>query len=654
MKVLILIFCLFFCKETKYFSAITADTLDQGPNLIELKEDLFWLNTKEKIKLENLKGKIILLAFIRFTNINSIQVLKNLNELQKKYPKELVVLGIHSPKFSNEKEIEYLRQEVISKNIEFAIGNDLNLATWSSYEMNSWPSFVLISSKGKITGKISGEKVFPSIEESILNQKKYFQIDEKKEFKLELEKDKLPDRLLSFPSKIVLNPKGNEIYISDTNHHRILRIDIDTREILDVVGGISGFEDGVFSEVKFNSPTGIFLKDNYLFVADTFNHSIRRIDFNSKKVITILGSGKPANGFVTEGKGREVSLISPTDITVVKDKLYFTENSVHQIWVLDLNTSEVEKFSGSGRENSQDGKHGEVTYSMPYGISNDNLKLYVSESNSSSIRQLDIEKNGSVKTLVGSGIIEFGDVDGKLENSKIQYPNFLFYQNFKIYFADSLNHKLKVYDLNSKELSTLAGTGKAGNINSDLANSDFFYPSSIFVHKNLAYITDKMNHQIKILDLNKFKVSNFDFKLSEKLFLTNKTKSENFGEIISVQEIELNPSSTEINLKFEIEKGFSFLENAPYYFYSYSKDQNSIKILNQNSPIYKKFNSNRIINLKATLGQSEIFVNQILFYKELKKDSEVLIKKFTLKIPLKISSIGLKNPHLSIKVKGVE
>ncbi len=653
MKVLILIFSLFFCKNTKYFSGLTANTLEEGPNLIELKEDLLWLNTKEKIKLENLKGKIILLSFIRCTNINSIQVLKKLNELQKKYQKELIVLGIHSPKFSNEKNIEYLRQEVISKNILFPIANDINLETWSNYQINSWPSFILITPKGKIIGKISGEKVFPSIEESILNQKKYFQIDEKKEIKLGLEKDKLPDRLLSYPSKLILNPKGNEIYISDTNHHRILRIDIDSREILDVVGGIEGFEDGIFTEAKFNSPNGIYLKDNYLYVADTSNHSIRKIDFNSKKVVTILGSGKPAEGLIVEGKGRDISLISPIDIVVLKDKLYFSESSANQIWVLDLISLETEKFSGSGRENNQDGNHLEATFSMPYGLTHDNLKLYTSEANSSGIRKIDLEKNGLVKTLIGSGIMEFGDTDGKIENSKIQYPNFLHYQNFKIYFADSLNNKFKIYDINTKELTTLAGSGKVGNINSDFTNSEFFYPSSIFIHKNLAYITDKFNHQIKILDLNKFTLNNFDFKLSEKLIHLSKNKNETFEEIISVQEIEIDKTSTEINLKFEIESGFSFLDNAPYYFYSFSKDGN-IKILNQNSLISKKFTPNRILSLKLNPSKAEVFVNQILFYKEVKKDAEILIKKFSLKIPLKISEKGLKNPHLNIKVNGIE
>ena len=93
----------------------------------------------------------------------------------------------------------------------------------------------------------------------------------------------------------------------------------------------------------------------------------------------------------------------------------------HQIWQLDLDKNEVSTFAGSGREARIDGPLRDAGFAQPSGIANDGKKLYVADSESNIIRAIDIA-GGAVKTLVGGDLFEFGDVDGKGDDVRLQHP----------------------------------------------------------------------------------------------------------------------------------------------------------------------------------------------------------------------------------------
>ena len=75
----------------------------------ELEGGVAWLNTAKPITLKSLRGKIVLIDFWTLCCINCIHTLPDLAKLEKKYARELVVIGVHSPKFENEKETESIR-----------------------------------------------------------------------------------------------------------------------------------------------------------------------------------------------------------------------------------------------------------------------------------------------------------------------------------------------------------------------------------------------------------------------------------------------------------------------------------------------------------------------------------------------------------------
>src|SRR5204863_4211985 len=116
-----------------------------------------WLNTAGPIKIADLKGKVVLLDFWTLCCINCIHIMPDLAKLEKKYPNELVVIGVHSAKFENEKDTENIRRIILRYEIEHPIVNDADFKIWNAYAVDAWPTRYLIDPGGYVIGKLSGE-----------------------------------------------------------------------------------------------------------------------------------------------------------------------------------------------------------------------------------------------------------------------------------------------------------------------------------------------------------------------------------------------------------------------------------------------------------------------------------------------------------------
>ncbi|HEY0375803.1 MAG TPA: thioredoxin-like domain-containing protein, partial [Pyrinomonadaceae bacterium] len=92
-----------------------------------------WLNTDKPLSLAALKGKVVLLDFWTYGCINCIHIIPDLKKLEAKYANQLVVIGIHSAKFQNEKETENIRRIILRYEIEHPVYNDSEYAVWQSY-----------------------------------------------------------------------------------------------------------------------------------------------------------------------------------------------------------------------------------------------------------------------------------------------------------------------------------------------------------------------------------------------------------------------------------------------------------------------------------------------------------------------------------------
>ena len=477
---------------------------------IEFPNDLQWINTSESLTLEKLKGHIILLDFWTYCCINCIHVLNDLKYLEEKYKNQpVIVIGVHSAKFNNEKDKDNIRSAVSRYEIKHTILIDNDLILWQGYKINAWPSFVVIGSDGNVLGRAAGEGQRETLENLIIKA-----LDKGKKDgtlakeKFEIRPDIFIESNLKFPGKLTIDPIKNQLYVTDSNHNRILQIQLEednTGEIIKIIGnGKKGFKDGNFEEALFNLPQGIVYKDDKLYVADTENHIIRLVDLKSQSVKTIAGTGK--QGYIRKyyGAPLSVSLSSPWDLVIDNEVLYIAMAGTHQIWRFDYKENIIQDFAGSGKENIIDGERHNAALAQPSGLALDmkNHRLYFADSEVSGLRYIDLKEN-HVKTLIGKGLFKFGLKNGPFTDALLQHPLGVEINGTKIYIADTYNHAIRIADLNTQEINNLIyrprkGICKIGDKNCDVL--PLYEPNDVVYYNNNLYIADTNNHLIRVFD----------------------------------------------------------------------------------------------------------------------------------------------------------
>src|SRR4051794_9604604 len=126
-----------------------------------------WLNTAGPLKMEDLKGKIVLLDFWTLCCINCIHTLPDLAKLEQKYADQLVVIGVHSAKFDNEKNTDSIRKAILRYEISHPVVNDSQMKIWEAYNVHSWPTLCLIDPEGRYLGQARGEGNFELLDHHI-------------------------------------------------------------------------------------------------------------------------------------------------------------------------------------------------------------------------------------------------------------------------------------------------------------------------------------------------------------------------------------------------------------------------------------------------------------------------------------------------------
>jgi DNA-binding beta-propeller fold protein YncE len=314
---------------------------------------------------------------------------------------------------------------------------------------------------------------------------------------------------LAFPGKILADAKSDRLFIADSNHNRLVITKLDGT-LLETIGtGTPGASDGAFDKASFYRPQGMALDGDGLYVADTENHLIRRVDLKAKTVQTVAGTGQQTREYFKQGPARTIALSSPWDLQLVERRLYITMAGTHQIWKLDLDKQEVSTFAGSGREARQDGPRLDAGFAQPSGITSDSKKLYIADSESNIIRAITLS-DGSVETVVGGDLFDFGDQDGEGDGVRLQHPLGVVAVADKILIADTYNHKLKELDPKARTVKTFLGAGKPGQ--SDGAAPSFYEPGGLTVANGKLYVADTNNHAVRVVDLKTRQTSTLNIK----------------------------------------------------------------------------------------------------------------------------------------------
>ncbi|MEM9922417.1 MAG: thioredoxin-like domain-containing protein [Cyanobacteria bacterium P01_D01_bin.50] len=482
----------------------------------ELPQNYSWLNTNKPLSLKQLRGKIVILHFWTYCCINCLHVLPDLKYLERKYNYSAIVLGIHSAKFDNEKEIENIRQAILRYDIEHPVLIDRDFRVWQEYTVRAYPTFAIVDPQGYLVTSLTGEGKRQILDELIVKLIKQHQekgtIDSQ-EFKLILEKQKAPlISPLAFPGKVLAT--DSKLFIADTGHHRIVVSNLNG-EVLHIIGSCkAGLKDGSFKETEFFAPQGMaFDKINdILYVADTENHAIRKVNLQHKNVETIAGNGQQSFDFqILDNTGFKTALNSPWDLVKTENKLFIAMAGCHQIWKLNLEDNSIQIYAGRGAESCVDGELSESAFAQPSGITSNGNELFIADSEVSSIRGINLD-NQKVRTICGSGDLNaFGDIDGNGFDVRLQHCLGIEYANHCLWVADTYNHRIKLVNPGFGDCRSILGSGRKGLQNGKAENSLFYEPSGISVFDDYLYIADTNNHAIRRVNLNTLVVETMDF-----------------------------------------------------------------------------------------------------------------------------------------------
>src|SRR5262249_8499383 len=154
-----------------------------------------------------------------------MHVLPDLAYLEKKFDKELVVIGVHSAKFDNERESGNIRKAILRYEIAHPVINDAKMTVWRKFEVSSWPTLVLIDPEGFYCGAARGEgnrELLENVIEKVIAYHKAKGTLDEKPVQFALERHRQPDGPLKFPGKVLADSDGKRLFISDSNHNRIV------------------------------------------------------------------------------------------------------------------------------------------------------------------------------------------------------------------------------------------------------------------------------------------------------------------------------------------------------------------------------------------------------------------------------------------------
>lgn len=256
------------------------------------------------------------------------------------------------------------------------------------------------------------------------------------------------DALLNFPTAIVTDAEG-DLYIADTMNHRIRRVDAHTGRITTIAGvGLPRFggDGGPSVAAGLNEPAALVVQGTRLYVADQSNNRIRMIDLRTGVITTVAGTGTAT----FNGDGRhatEAALAGPSGLTIGTDgRLYIADTFNGRIRAVDPATGMIETVVGDGGEYRYQGELEAATPSLsrPCGIVVDlEGNVFMTDSDNHLVRRWE-RVAGRIDRVAGIGIANYGG-DGKTPlEASLNYPfGIVMDQQNHLFVADTFNHRIR-------------------------------------------------------------------------------------------------------------------------------------------------------------------------------------------------------------------
>lgn len=427
------------------------------PQLPEFPEALNWVNRRERLRLADLRGQVVLVLFWNGASVSSSNLLGELRMLEKKLPGAFAAVCVHTPRYASQQTDAAVLKAAHRNRLRVPVANDHEWQAWKQFSISAWPTTLLIDAQGALAARLVGEGRSQEIEDAVIQLRDEVQVEHAPPFARAtsplLDVRAEPVSPLAFPAHALAT--RNRLYVSDTGHHRILECSHDGRVLRQFGSGTPGNWDGQMAACGMQLPQGLALDRDALYVADAGNHSVRRIRLEAGEVETVLGAGRPAYGNVEEqGGSLRAAINAPHAVAADDGMLYVAASGQHQVLRVDLRHQRVETIAGDGRSDVRDGIGVQSSLSQPTALALLPGQLLVADAGGNAIRRLRFA-DLALTTLVGSSPWEPGDRDGAGRKVRLAYPCGLAAADNRVYVADTCNDCLRVLDPYSGEVATL-------------------------------------------------------------------------------------------------------------------------------------------------------------------------------------------------------
>jgi hypothetical protein len=275
--------------------------------------------------------------------------------------------------------------------------------------------------------------------------------------------------------------------------------------------------------------------------------------------------------------------------------------------------------------------------SQPSGIDSDGSILYFADPESSAIRTAALNPDGNVKTIVGTGLFDFGDVDGTGDEVRLQHAlGVTVADDGYLYVADTYNSKIKRIDPATRESVTYLGTGDEGLV--DGSDPQFFEPGGIDYANGKLYIADTNNNVIRVVDMASKTVSTVEFPNVDRLMqpTTPETASSSTAQgIVPLAPQMVNPGEGKIIINVTMPDGYKLNDAAPFTaiwpddpIAQIPADSREIRIVHPELPLE--------VPVTFAAGQTELTLNLTVYWCESVNESLCFVDRSELVMPLSV------------------
>ena len=295
-----------------------------------------------------------------------------------------------------------------------------------------------------------------------------------------------------------LTTDGTNLYVAEYGNNRIRKIVIDNGTVTTLAGSSSGFADNAIGTwAEFRGPVGLTNDGTNLYLADSENHRIRKIVIDNGTVTTLAGTG--SRGSTDHATGTSATFDYPYGITTDGTNLYVVDLYGHIVRKIVIDNGTVTTLAGTGSAGSTDHATGtSASFSQPTSITTDGTNLYLAEVGNDRIRKIVID-NGTVTTLAGSSSGFADNATGTL--AKFNNPRGITTDGTNLYVAEYGNNRIRKIVIDNGTVTTLAGSslGFADNATGTLAKFNRPWGTITTDGTNL-YVPDTDNHRIRKIE----------------------------------------------------------------------------------------------------------------------------------------------------------